>query len=302
MDRAELSTFIQLVETLSFTKTAALQNTTQATISRRIKELEKSLCLHLVKRDTRNLTITDAGYKLYNGIKKQEDEFNELINELQNDNKQIRGTIKVSLPHAVAYEYISPHIGNFLRENPKINLQVIYQNYDINLVNERIDLAVIANLPKQQTTIIKLLGKFTLQLYCSPKYIERYGEPKSLDELENHIATGWITHDFTMHKNIRAINLKTNEECIIENRKRLMIDSALHSKQIAINGEVIIGSWDCVVKDELIKGNLVKILPDFSFGEIPYYLIRLPNSNSARIDSFIKFLADCFNKIGNINQ
>ncbi len=293
----ELATFIQLVETLSFTKTAARQRTTQATISRRIKDLEQNLGLQLVKRSTRNITITDAGQKLYIGVKKQEEELTELISQLSEDNNQIKGTIKISLPHSVAYEYVSPQIGHFICKHPDINLSLVYQNHDIDLINERVDLAIFTHLPKQQTTIVKLLAKFKIQLYCTPSYIKKYGQPKEIGELKNHAVTGWIKNDFVPYKNLCATNIYTDDEIILENRPRIMVNSSLHTKQLAIGGEIIIGAWDSIVKEELANGQLVKILPEYTFGELPYYLIRLPNSNNARIDAFIQFITDCFANI-----
>ena len=155
----DLITFIQLVETLSFTKTAAKQNSTQATVSRRIKELEIRLNLSLVRRSTRSIYITDTGQRLYQSLKKQQYELDGLISSLHNEMDNTEGTIKVALPVAIGDKLISPYIGDFLNQNPGINLQVFYQNNPVNLVNDTFDLAIVANLPKQQTTLIKLLYK-----------------------------------------------------------------------------------------------------------------------------------------------
>ena len=291
----ELTTFIQLVESLSFTKTAVKQNTTQATISRRIQELERNLGLQLVKRDTRNITITEAGHKLYAGVKKQENELDNLIHQLHHESRQIEGTIKVSLAHAMGYKLISRHIGEFLRTNPGINLHIFYQNHSFNLVNEQFDLAVVSQIPKQQTTIVKLLCKFNLHLYCTPGYIQKYGQLQCLTDLQHHKCTGWIQNDFTLLKQFRAKNIFTNEETIIDNiNSRLMINSAIHAQELARDGELIVGAWDYIVQEDLNSGTLIKLLPEYTFGELPYYLIRLPNSKNAINNLFAQFIENLF--------
>ena len=294
----ELTTFIQLVESLSFTKTAAKQNTTQATISRRIQELERNLGLQLVKRDTRNITITEAGQKLYAGVKKQENELDNLVQQLHHETRENEGTIKVSLAHVMAYKLISRNIGKFLRSNPGINLQIFYQNNSFNLVNEQFDLAVVAQIPKQQTTIVKLLCKFKLQLYCTPEYIHKYGQPQCIADLQHHLYTGFIQNDFTLLKQLHAKNIRTNEVTVIDNIfSRIMINSSLHAQELARAGELIVGAWDYIVQDELNSGAMVKILPEYTFGEVPYYLIRLPNSRNAINNLFAQFVENLFASI-----
>lgn len=296
MLEADLVTFIQLVETLSFTKTALKQNSTQATVSRRIKELETRLNLSLVKRNTRNINITDTGQKLYRSLKKQQHELNGLIDSLHQQTNTSEGTIKVALPVAVGDKLISPYLGSFLEQNPGVNLQIFYQNNPVNLVNEQFDLAIVPNLPKQQTALIKLLYKLKTQLYCTPAYIEKNGEPRNLEELKNHLVCGWINNDQSIPKNLYITDTRSGKIICSSNNSRILLNGILHATQIASNDTVIVGTSDCLLKDELISGAMVKILPDYIFGEVPYYLTRLSNSKNLLTDKFIHFIEDCFTK------
>lgn len=292
----DLITFIQLVETLSFTKTAAKQNSTQATVSRRIKELETRLNLSLVKRSTRSINITDTGQRLYQSLKKQQHELDSLVNSLHTQSVTSEGTIKVALPVAVGDKLISPYLGDFLKQNPGINLQIFYQNNPINLVNDQFDLAIVANLPKQQTTLIKLLYKLKTQLYCTPSYIEKNGQPQSLAELKDHLVCGWINNDLSIPKNLYITDTRTGKIICSSNNSRILLNGILHATQIASNDTVIVGTSDCLLKEELKSGAMVKILPDYIFGEVPYYLTRLSNNKNPLTDKFIYFIEDCFAK------
>ena len=294
----DLITFIQLVETLSFTKTAAKQNSTQATVSRRIKELEIRLNLSLVRRSTRSIYITDTGQRLYQSLKKQQYELDGLISSLHNEMDNTEGTIKVALPVAIGDKLISPYIGDFLNQNPGINLQVFYQNNPVNLVNDIFDLAIVANLPKQQTTLIKLLYKLKTQLYCTPAYIEKNGQPNNIEDLKDHLVCGWINNDLSVPKNLYITDIRTGKITCSSNNSRILLNGILHATQLASNDTVIVGTADCLLKDELKSGAMVKVLPNYFFGEVPYYLTRLSNSKNSLTDKFIHFIEDCFARCG----
>ncbi|MDQ5920848.1 MAG: hypothetical protein QG673_904 [Pseudomonadota bacterium] len=298
MELPELSTFVKLVETQSFTKTAIKLNITQATVSRRIQELEKYLGLQLVNRSTRVVEISPVGEALYQGVKQQEENLATLIDGLRSKSSQIEGTIRVSLSHAISNAIISPYIGDFLRQHPGVNLELYYQNHEVNLTKSHFDLAVIAQIPKQQTTMIKLLHRANIHLYCSPKYIEKYGAPQSLAELCNHLVTGCIHDDYSISKNIVVTNLETGEETLKENRARIMTNSAMHVTQLALRGELIIGASDILVRDHLKSGKLIKVLSNYAFSEISYYLIRQPNNKNTLINTFASFIEECFKNAG----
>lgn len=293
----ELSTFIHLVETQSFTKTAIKLKVTQATVSRRIKELESSLGLHLVKRNTRNIEITPIGEKLYHGIKTQEENLSNLVYNLKKKNGKVEGTLRISLAHVISHVFISPRIGEFMQANPGINLEISYQNHEVDLVKGHFDLALISHIPKQQTTLIKLMHKIQVGLFCSPKYIEQHGEPKTIKDLENHLFTGWINDDYSVRKHIIITNIETQESQSTESISRLRINSSMHGPQLAKDGHVIIGTGAVLIQKEIARGELVRVLPNYSFGEIPFYIISLPNSKNALIEVFMKFLEECFTSI-----
>ena len=63
MDLNAAALFVKVVQYGSFSETARQINVPVATVSRKIKELEKDLGVRLLERSTRYLRLTDAGAK-----------------------------------------------------------------------------------------------------------------------------------------------------------------------------------------------------------------------------------------------
>ncbi len=286
--------FIQVVETGSFTKAALKLNTTQATVSRRIKELETTLGGALVIRDTRTLDITPLGMDLYHKLKDSELHIKNVIDEIKNQSSGVSGRLRVMLPNVMAYNTISPHIPKFLRDNKGVTLEIFYSSGAIDLMKEPFDIAITPFLPKQQTLLIKKLASINLKLYCAPSYAKKYGIPKTIDELKDHMLIGATLQDYTTVDTVSLVNTITHQETKLSWHSRVFINSAIHGIAMAKSGEIIGSGWEVLVKDDLEAKTLVPVLPDYSLAEVSFYQIKRPNVKSALIDLFSDFIADCF--------
>jgi DNA-binding transcriptional LysR family regulator len=290
--------FSKVVEVLSFSKAALKLGTTQATVSRKVKHLEAALGVALIKRNTRNLEITAAGAKLYQNFYHQERYLNTLIEGLKDDSKRHEGVLRVSLPHVLSQTHFSPHIAQFLQENSGVALEISYQNREIDLVKEVFDLAIVDYLPKQQTTRIKKIYQMPIYLYCAPSYIKRYGAPQGVDDLSSHLVSGVINSDGSITKVVYACNHGSQETISIENNSRLKLNSMMQTMAIAKSGHAIVGGNDILFAQEIKKGSLVKVLPDYTFGDLNFYLISLVPQKNALMEIFINFISSCLDSGG----
>jgi DNA-binding transcriptional LysR family regulator len=285
-----------IVEAGSFSQAAKNLKISQATVSRRLQILEQELRITLVIRNTRNFEISTAGQRLYQSIKDQQLNLHKIIDNLRDEQQQVTGRIRVSLPTVLAYTIISPYLAEFMRQNPGIELEVCYQNIELDLIRDNFDLAIVNYRPKQQTVLIRKIYSVVTSLYCTPSYIKRYGRPVSLAGLNiDHLCVGNINFDLTTDRDIYTVH-KSGTVVLYPNHGKLFTNNALHNKQIALSGHAIAGGWDDLFAAELKSGQLCRVLPDYSFGEITFYLIRLKNHEKSAITTFIKFLDDCIER------
>ena len=290
----DVALFIKLVEVANYTNAASLLGITQATLSRRIKSLEDNLAVRLVKRDSRNFELTEQGEFLYQQmlvpIKKQQINLLDFIN-----NKTItQGILKIALPAVLAYKLITPKLTQFTDLHPFVKLQITYTSTPIDLNKNNFNLALSTSLPLSQNSKVRLLTKYQFKLYTTPKYVHTYGTPEKLVDLMKHKIIGMITSSGSLNTAYNVINQITGEEELYTIEPAIYINNILHGIQILKSGKYIAGIIDGLIDEELKTKELIQIMPEYSFGEIPCYLIR-PNYPATKLEQlFIDFIISCF--------
>lgn len=291
----ELFLFIKLVEAGSFSAVARNLGMTQATVSRRLQTLEERLGVVLIQRNTRNFEVSEIGHKFYETFRYQENNVLTQIDDLLQEQRDVSGTLRVSLPAALSKNVISPHVVDFIQQYPAVNLHIRYSATPIDLNKENMNLVVTSIMPSAQSYLVRLLYKFHLQLFASPEYLRNNGEVKSLADLNRHFDTiGLLSSEDVAVTNYTLTNLISGATHILNTNPRIYLNNSIHSVEMALSGKVMAGAWDALVQDELKSGKLVKILPEYSLGEIPCYLVRRPGNPSLLEQRFISFLEECF--------
>src|SRR5699024_12154186 len=107
MKLRELHHFIAIVEHGNFSKAAANIYVSQPTLSKSIKKLEEDLQVHLFRRSTRNLQLTDAGQIVYQQALKINGLIDELAAKLDNLTHSPSGEIKIGIPPVRSEEHTS---------------------------------------------------------------------------------------------------------------------------------------------------------------------------------------------------
>ncbi len=291
----DLLIFVSLVEIGSFTGTAKKYATSQPTISRRIQALEDNLGVKLINRNSRNLEITPAGQKIYQRLANFQAILEDTIEEIKSDTKQNNVRLRVAFPPTLAFHHITNRLDEFLNENPNVSLELFFQKTSVDLVGQNLDLAVNINMPTSQIAKVKLIKKVKLQLFASKKYVEAFGKPKKIEDLTKHTVIGLINPDGSIDESLTAFNLKTGETIKVNNSlNRILTNDALSTYQLVAKGAAIGGAWDDLFFEQLANKEYIKILPEYAFGEVPFYLIRHAGKTLPALDKFTAFIESCF--------
>lgn len=285
--------FCNLVEAKSFSAVARKLGINQSTVSRRIQALEQELDTQLIRRNTRMIEVTDEGQNFYQIFIGQEIFLRKTIENFKFGKANIAGKIRVAIPFGIANHIISPKIASYMQDNPQINLEIVYQNREVDLVKEAIDLAIVRQIPVQQTVKIKKVYETAVQFFCTPEYISRYGEPKTLEDLNQHLITNYIKDDYTIDSALKVED-KDGHEFVIQVKSRLAINSTEAGKQIIKDGHAIVIGLDELYIGEKARGEVVKVLSDYRFAHSDFFLVRLNNNNSAALKHFMQFIENCF--------
>lgn len=289
-----IALFIKLVETGNYTKAATMLNTSQATLSRKIQILEQELGVELVRRNNRVFELTEQGDLLYKRLVEPVKQLQVKLSDFNENKHAVRGTLKIALPAALSYELITPKISSFTNKYPEVKILLDYSSNPIDLMRNDYNIAVSTIMPISQTSKVRLLKTFNFKLYATPQYIERYGMLGQLDDIQQHKIIGLIGLDGNLRFSYPVKNLVTGVETVINHEANIFINNIIHGVQLAKTGHYIVGGWDELLTQELKSGELLPVLPEYIFGEMPCYLVRHNRAASNLENLFAEFLMKCF--------
>lgn len=289
--------FNVVVDCGSFLGAAKLLKIGQSTVSRRVKELELSLGTDLIKRDTYNFELTDSGKQIYAITKDKDKEIKNNISNILNTSVQPKGVLKISIPPMVANIIIAPYLVEFSNNYPDIQLEICVQNKEVDLVKEGVDLLILGELPKQQGLKVKSLMESSVVLYCTPEYADIFGTPQTPEDLYNHTVMGLMLANYSIVKQIPAINIFTNETIMLEtNGIKIFSNNNTFSYYVSLSNQAIGASPFFMVSEQLTNKSLIHVLPEWKLGSFKFYQIRHPKSNEHKLDVLVNFIKYCFDK------
>ncbi len=282
--------FTQLVKCGSYSTTATILGIPQPTISRRIKNLEETLGVSLLKRDTHNFSLTNAGNTLFHKFKDHAHYIENVIEHLKQQENSISGRLRIALPITVSIEIINPYLGKFMQDNPELELDVDYINTDFDMLRSDYDIAIISHLPERPTQKVRKLYSAKLIACCSDKYIKKYGKVKSLDDLTKHHI---ILKNNDLPSSTIAYNIKGDEAVPFNPKSKMLLNSCYQTIEIAKAHHAI-----AVCLEEHYKhSKLIQVLPEYHFGIVNYYLMSNSSEHNKKAQAFIQFIEHCFNQI-----
>ncbi|HZH42500.1 MAG TPA: LysR substrate-binding domain-containing protein [Lysobacter sp.] len=178
--------FVKVVELGSFIAAARALRLPKTTVSRKVQELETRLGAQLLHRTTRKLGLTEAGnvyYEHCQRIARELDEAESAVTQLQ---AGPRGWLRFTAPYSVGITWVAPLLGEFRARYPEIRVEMHLSNDTLDLIDSEFDVALrVGHLP-DSNLVARRLAVFRTQVYASPRYLERHGEPLTPDDLQHH--------------------------------------------------------------------------------------------------------------------
>ncbi|TXI99501.1 MAG: LysR family transcriptional regulator [Neisseriales bacterium] len=290
--------FIQVVKYGGFNSAARQLNTSQSRISRRIKELEIMLGAKILKRDTHFMEMTPFGELIYAEFANYEQLLQNDIEKIRHKDRELSGLLNIALHPAFTTHLINPKIVDFAVRYPKVQINIAYAVQQLEMVKSGYSIAVSDKMPKSQNSIIKRIATFHQRLYASPKYIKKYGLPTSPQEMEKHRIIGYLDSDSGEPvKTYTLKNINDDSQVLLQLEPQIYAESLFQTVELATSGEFIVSAWDYlpVVKEKLKHNNLVAILPDYYFHDLPCYLIYAQPLLSNLEKTFASFLEQSIN-------
>lgn len=189
--------FATIVQRGGFSHAAKHLGLSNGLISRRIAQLESRLGVSLIKRTTRQLQLTPEGELFWEHAQRIQQEIDSALTLIQSLSHKPKGEIRVSSSVFFGRHYLTPIIIKFLNNFSDIKVELILTGKILDPVDAKLDLVIrgIGYLDKTLTESsmkAKLLHQQKINLYASPSYLHKYGEPKTPEELVKHFTIGYV--------------------------------------------------------------------------------------------------------------
>lgn len=184
MDRIEaMQALLEVVRSGSFSAAARNLGIPATSLTRRISDLEDRLRAKLLNRSTRSLTLTDVGAAYVTAARRIVDEVEEAERAAAGEYAEPQGELVITAPAMFGRLHVVPIVAEFLAAFPKIDVRLLLADAVINLVEERVDLAVrLGDLP-ESSLIARHLGEMRMVLCGSPDFFRAHGTPRTPQEV-----------------------------------------------------------------------------------------------------------------------
>ena len=287
MDWDKLKIFHAVAEAGSFTSATVILNLSQSAISRQIQSLEDDLKVKLFERHARGLTLTENGEYVYKTAHEVISKLKEVETSLGDQKDKPSGKITITTVRSFGTHWLTPRIQEFMKLNPEIEVELIFDDKELDLSTRQADIGIFMRRPKQLNYIQRKLIDINYHIYGSSKYLEVYGMPKTVNDLNKHrfISFGKGAPSPVYNPDwALKIGMKDNKK-----RKSIMKVNSVMGLLLAVESGVGLAA----LPDYLVfqSTNLIKVLPKVE-GPITEAHFVYPQSlkNVARVTTFRNFL------------
>jgi DNA-binding transcriptional LysR family regulator len=191
IDWAWLRSFVAVVNTGSLTAAARQLDTTQPTVGRHIRAMERQLGETLFDRQPGGLVPTTRATEIYERAAAVEQAVTGLSASIAQINPELSGLVRLTTSMVFASELLPGLLAELLQEHPLLQIEIIASDEVRNLLRREADVAVRFVRPEQADVIATKVGELSFGLFAHRDYLARICTPRSLRKLEDHTFIGY---------------------------------------------------------------------------------------------------------------
>ncbi len=287
MDWDKLKIFYAVAEAGNFTKATYALNLSQSAISRQIQSLEQELKTQLFERHARGLSLTENGEYLFKTAREVISKLKDVESTLIDKKDKPSGKLTVTTFVSFGTTWLTPRIQEFMKLNPEMEIELVFDDKELDLSTRQADIGIWARRPKKLNYIQKKLIDIHYHIYGSTKYLEQYGHPKTVSELNKHkfisYGRGAPSPVFNPDWALK-LGIKDNKK-----RKPVMKVNSVYGLLLAVRSGVGLAALPDYITVSV--PNIVKVLPQIEGPKTEAYFVY-PESlkNKALIIAFRNFL------------
>jgi LysR family transcriptional regulator, regulator for bpeEF and oprC len=283
-----MKVFVRVAERGSFGRAADELEISRPAASAHVAALEKHLGARLLHRTTRRVGLTAEGTEFLRRARRILEELRDAEETLRDTRSKPQGKLRVDVPVAFGRYLLLPALPDFTRRYPLIELDLRLNDRIVDLVAERVDVAVRVGPIRQSGLVARRVAQLNVVTCAAPAYLQDHGEPRTPDELRGHRLVGLSSGappewGFPPPYTPKRLGLKF-----------AMLFNAAEAPIIAsAAGLGITHTADLLVAEYVGRGELKLILEDFVMPGAPISLVYPSAGHQlAKVRVFSDFAAD----------
>lgn len=264
MDKLDdLIAFLRVVDAGGVSAAERSTGIPKSSLSRRIAALERQLGVRLVQRSSHAFHLTDVGERVYRHARAMADEADAVQATVSEALAEPRGLIRVSSSLLQGELFLAAWLGDFMGLYPKVRVSLDLSNHYVDMLAERIDLAIrVSGAPLAAADIVaKPIGTGRMVLVASAPAVARHGAPATLADLDR-----WPLVAQGQAETVRpwVFRLPDGREVTHLPQPRFVSNNLLALREAVLAGAGMAQIPLEACRDALRDGALIELLPDLA--------------------------------------
>lgn len=294
MDRFQaMQVFTQVVDANSFTRAADHLGLPRATVTTIIQNLEALLQVRLLNRTTRRISLTPDGAAYYEHCARILGEVEETESSFRDVARGPKGRLRIDVPSPIGRLILIPRLCEFHERYPEVELVIGMGDRMVDLVREAVDCVIRAGELQDSTLVARRIGTLKMITCAAPDYLERYGVPTCIDDLQQHRAVQYFSsrtgRDFDWDFIVDGQSMP------VKMRGSVSVNDSEAYVACGLQGFGMIQPARFMVLPQLESGALVEVLPQLSPSPMPISVAYMQNRHlSPKVRAFVDWVAELF--------
>lgn len=263
-----LSIFADVVHAGGFREAARLLGMTPSAVSYHVKALETELGTALLYRSTRKMVLTEAGEELHNAALAMLNAAEGGFRTVKRMEAGMSGRLRVAITSSLAHSALTGAIVRFHKENPNVELDLVYADRMEDLIGDRFDLALRAGRLEDSTLKCRLVWNMPRLLVCSPAFRDAH---KPIRFPSDMARVPWIK--FAKLDPRRRFRNKGGKTVAVDQAGALTVNSIEAMVDLTLLGAAASSPPAHFVAGAVKAGDLVQLLPDWELEAMPVHAV-----------------------------
>ena len=291
MDLDPLRMFVKVAELASFTRAAEHLGLSKARVSTAVRELEADIGSRLLQRSTRAVRLTPDG-EVFLARARQLVTDAEELSEMFQAPSTLRGRVRVDMPQSLARNVFIPRLPELLTSHPHIEVQLSTTDRLVDVVREGFDCVLRVGKLDESGLVARRLGELPMMNCASPGYLKKYGTPRSLDDLDQHLVVHYSVRFGTETPSFEYLDGTVYRDRPMQSV--ITVNSSDSYQAACIAGLGIIQAPRTGVLGSIAAGDLVEILSQYPSEPLPVSVVHAHGRNVPRhVRVIMNWLSDC---------